>query len=189
MDSDPNHKKQYQITKNSDIIDFGRNHKNEFSAPKSVRELTLTRERSRTEINGFLDSIKADHLLGPTQGWKAAFGARYNGALIAVCVLSRPVSRFEDNGETISISRLASIPKRPDNTGSWLIARARKWAFLEGYKKVIAYSGVDGNPGTVYKAAGFELVSKDTAIGSGWTNRENRKEWEDYTRIKWRYCF
>jgi len=158
-------------------------------APESIEEMNLTRERSRADINNFLDSAAVGHELGSIPGWKAAFGARFNGELVAVCVLGRPVARHINAEKVISITRFAALPTRPANTGSWLIARAREWAYLEGYQKVIAYAGVAGNYGTIYEAAGFELVKKDEARGDSWNSRENRKTVSDFTRRKWEYTF
>lgn len=157
--------------------------------PDSVDDLEVCRERSRSEINDFLESEQVGHQLGGVPGWKAAFGARYNGTLIAVCVLGRPVARMIDAEKVISISRFAAVPSRPDNTGSWLIARARRWAGLEGYEKIIAYAGVAGNYGTIYEAAGFTLVKTDEARGDNWNTRENRRTVSDFTRRKWEYAF
>lgn len=154
--------------------------------PPSVSDLELHRERSRNEINEFLES-KVDHQLGSVPGWKAAFGARYQGELIAVCVLGRPVARQIDADRVISISRFAARPSRPANTGSWLIARAREWARLEGYEKIIAYAGVAGNYGKIYEAAGFRLQKEEEASGDSWTNREGRQRLPDYVRRKWAY--
>ncbi len=153
--------------------------------PNSVNDLRLNRERSRSEVNNFLDTEIVDHELGSVPGWKAAFGARFNEELVAVCILGRPVARHIDADEVISISRFAALPTRPANTGSWLIARARRWARLEGYRKLIAYAGVAGNYGTIYEAAGFELIKQDEAQGDSWNSRENRKTVSDFTRRKW----
>lgn len=158
-------------------------------SPSSVSDLRMCRERSRTDINAFLEDREVDHKLGSVPGWKAAFGARYRNKLIAVCVLGRPVARQIDAESVVSITRFATRPCRPANTGSWLIARARDWARLEGYEKVIAYAGVAGNYGTIYEAAGFELVRVDQARGDGWTNRDGRTEFCDYKRRKWKYEF
>ncbi len=155
----------------------------------SIRDLKLHRERSRNEVNQFLESDDINHNRGGVPGWKAAFGARYENELIAVCVLSRPVARKLDDGDTISISRLAARPTRPANTGSWLIARARRWAELEGFERIIAYAGVAGNYGTVYEAAGFVIEDTVEADGTGWQSRSNRDSWENYTRHRWVYEF
>jgi len=157
------------------------------SQPGTVNELDVCRERSRTEVNDFLESEDVDHQLGGVPGWKAAFGARYNGRLIAVCVLGRPVARHIDANRIISISRFAALRSRPENTGSWLIARARRWARLEGYQKLIAYAGVAGNYGTIYEAAGFRLVKTDEAQGDSWNSRDNRRTVSDFIRRKWEY--
>lgn len=161
--------------------------KEKYPFPDSVSELRLTRERSRTEINNFLESDEVNHKLGGIPGWKAAFGARYESELIAVCVLGRPVARMVDEDEEISITRYGARPERPSNTGSWLIARARKWAFLEGYQRISAHAGVAGNAGTIYAAAGFELVREEKAQGDSWQSREGRSEVDDFIRRKWIY--
>ena len=159
----------------------------ELPKPNTVANLDLCRERSRTEVNEFLESTIVDHQLGSVPGWKAAFGARFNGELVAVCVLGRPVARHIDHDNIISISRFAAIPTRPANTGSWLIAKAREWARLEGFQRIIAYAGVAGNYGTIYEAAGFDLVKVDEASGESWNSRENRRTVSDFTRRKWVY--
>lgn len=163
--------------------------KTDMPKPNSVEDLKLRRERSRTEINEFLEKEIVDHKLGSVPGWKAAFGARFNGSLTAVCVLGRPVARKINQNKVISISRYAALPTRPQNTGSWLIARARDWARLEGYKKVIAYAGVAGNHGTIYEATGFEIEKIDEASGDGWDTRNSRQTVDDFTRLKWSYKF
>ena len=153
----------------------------------SVSDLRLSRERSRNEVNAFLESNPVGHKLGGVPGWKAAFGARYQSELIAICILGRPVSRMVDADEEISITRFGTRPERPANTGSWLIARARDWAFLEGYQRISAHAGVAGNRGTVYSAAGFKLVREEKAQGDSWQSREGRSSVDDFIRRKWIY--
>lgn len=58
--------------------------KNQLSTPNSVAELNLCRERSREEVNEFLEHDLVNHQLGSIPGWKAAFGARYEEKLIAI---------------------------------------------------------------------------------------------------------
>jgi GNAT superfamily N-acetyltransferase len=155
-------------------------------SPRTLSQLRLTRERSRAPVNAFLES---HHPLGAEPGWKACFGARYADQLVAVVVLGRPKARLTDDGSVLSVTRFARRDDRPDNTGSWLLARARDWARLEGYERLIAHAGVAGNVGTVYEAAGFRLARETTADGAGWTNRDGRDEWPDYTRRTYEYRF
>jgi len=155
--------------------------------PSSVNHLTLSRERKKKPVNLFIDEF---HELGPLHLWKACFAARYRGNLVAVVILKRPASPQVDDGHTLSISRFATRPDRPANTGSWLISKARDWAALEGYDELIAYAGVAGNRGVVYSAAGFECENDDNPAvggGDGWTNRENRKVLPEYEKRKWTY--
>lgn len=150
-------------------------------------ELELTRETSRKEVNTFLERDDVDHDLGGVTGWRACYGARYNGRLVGVCVVGRPTSRHLDHERVVEITRYASRPDRPGNMGSWLVSKAREWAAIEGYEKIIAYAGVAGNEGTLYTACGFELEEETQASGDGWTNRKGRDSWSDYTRKKWAY--
>ena len=151
-------------------------------AADSVDDLEVTRERTKQPIDAFIESW---HSLDPVPGWKAAFGARYQDRLVAVIIIGRPVSRVVDDGSELSITRYARRDDRPDNTGSWLIARVKPWVKLEGYDTLSAHAGIAGNYGTVYEAAGAECVKVDKAKGDGWSNRDNRDEWDDYERRKW----
>ena len=153
--------------------------------PASVSDLTLSRERSRKQVNLFLERV---HPRGGVTGWKACFGARFEGYLVACLVLERPSARHADDGTRVEISRYGIREDRPANTGSWLIARARRWAALEGYAEIITYAGVAGNKGVTYAASGFECVDTTVADGSGWlTQGDDRDTWDDYERRKWVY--
>lgn len=156
-------------------------------SPPSTDDLRLTRERERQPVNEFLEQR---HPLGGVPGWKACFGARYDDLLVAVVVLGRPVARMADDGTELSITRFCRRDDRPANTGSWIIARARKWSELEGYHSLSAHAGVAGNHGTVYEAAGFCCESVALADGTGWlTQGDDRDTWDDYERRKWVYRF
>lgn len=151
----------------------------------SVDALELVRERTKQPVNEFLEQR---HPLGSVPGWKACFSARYRDSIVALVIVGRPTSRVADDGTELSITRFCRRDDRPANTGSWLIARARQWASLEGYDTLTAHAGVAGNYGTVYEAAGFECVDVTLADGSGWlTQGEDRKTWDDYERRKWEY--
>lgn len=152
--------------------------------PPSTGDLQLSRERSRTDVTRFLER---NHPRGGVPGWKACFGARYEGHLVACVVLERPSARMLDDGTVVEITRFALREDRPANTGSWLIARARRWAALEGFERLISYAGVAGNEGITYQAAGFECADVSVADGSGWTNRSNRDSWGDYERRRYEY--
>jgi GNAT superfamily N-acetyltransferase len=161
----------------------------EDSAPAAAVQtagLSVSRERSRNAVNAFLEHPVVDHDLGGVVGWKAAFGARHQGDLVAVCVLSRPSARGADDGVTLELNRYAAHPNRPPNTATWLIARAADWARLEGYDQLLTYAGVSNdNEGTIYQASNFERDGVSSADGSGWSTREGRESRDDYTRRRY----
>jgi hypothetical protein len=152
--------------------------------PPSVDALELTRERDRTSVNEFLEQR---HPLGGVPGWKACFSARYQDSIVAVIVLSRPVSAQNDDGTELSITRFCRRPDRPANTGSWLIARGRTWARLEGFDTLAAHSGVADNYGTVYDAAGFDVSRTRQSRADDWQRRDERNSYGEYERRKWVY--
>ena len=152
--------------------------------PSSLDDLELTRERSTKTVNRFLER---NHPRGSVPGWLSCFGARHQSHLVACIVISRPTARGLDDGVTAEITRFGIRDDRPANTGSWLIAKARRWLELEGYDRLITYAGVAGNYGTTYEAAGFDIDDISMADGSGWTNRADRDEWDDYERRRWIY--
>ena len=151
--------------------------------PSNTDDLELVRERKRQPVNEFLEQR---HPLGSVPGWKACFSARYRDSIVAVVIVGRPVARQADDGRELSITRFCRRDDRPANTGSWLIARARQWAALEGYDTLSAHAGVAGNYGTVYEAAGFECTGVTMADGRGWLRHgDDRDSWDDYERRKW----
>lgn len=152
-------------------------------SPSSIDDITLVRERERQPANEFLEQR---HPLGGVPGWKACWSGRYKDSIVGLIVVGRPVARAADDGTELSITRYCRRDDRPANFGSWLIARARKWAELEGYDCISAHAGVAGNYGTVYEAAGFEVEDVTMADGAGWlTQGEDRDTWDDYERRKW----
>lgn len=151
--------------------------------PESITDCELVRERELRPVSEFLEQR---HPLGKVPGWKACFSARYRDSIVALVVLGRPVARMADDGSEISVTRFCRRDDRPANTGSWLIARAREWARLEGFETMSAHSGVAGNYGTVYEAAGFTCEDVSIANGSGWLSQgDDRDTWDDYERRKW----
>lgn len=152
-------------------------------AAPSVDALELVRERTKQPVNEFLEQR---HPLGGVPGWKACFSGRYQDSIVGLVVVGRPTARMADDGTELSITRFCRRDDRPANFGSWLIARARTWAELEGFDSITAHAGVAGNPGTVYEAAGFDIEEVRMADGSGWLRHGgDRETWDDYERRKW----
>lgn len=158
----------------------------------STKALTLSAERgsgSKYRINGFLKhpeiSYKGD-VVG--NGFKIALTAQYNGNDVAMAVLGKPTARLGwDDANVIQLLKFAAHPDRPQNTGSWLLSKAYKWAELECYDTFLTYAGeMNENTGVMYSAANFDCIDVEANHdGDGWTNRENREGRGTYTKRTW----
>lgn len=152
------------------------------SQPARARQLYASLIHDRRPVNAFLS---AHHYLGGVPGWKFCMGAFYRFELVGVAVIGRPVSRHEDNGETLEIIRLAFAPGAPKNAPSWLIGRVKQLAWLQGKRRLIAYASTgEGHRGTIYKAAGFELVGETR--GEKWS-RDGRPRADQDTSPKLKF--
>lgn len=86
----------------------------------------------------------------------------------------------DDTGDSWVDEEERSVSSLQENTASWLISRALQWAKLEGYEKVISYSGsANMNEGHIYRATDFEHAGFSDSAGDGWTNREGREQWQN----------
>lgn len=170
------HPRHAGLSENQDIADVDLR-----IAPDSPSELTFEKiegRGSRSEVNNFLNGAGDGlvfHELGGVASWKAAFVARYDGAIVSALVLHH--YHPSTNGVEIAITRLANHTSAPANTSTWMIARARKWAERTGYERMATYAGVGGNCGTCYRAAGFDAVGNPVTVsGTQWTG-DDGEEW------------
>lgn len=153
------------------------------TAPESPGDLTFEKiegRGSRTEVNNFLegsDDGLVSHELGKVASWKAAFVARYDGAIVSTVTMHH--YHPSTNGVEIAITRVANHPSAPKNTSTWMIARARKWAERAGgYKRIATYAGVGGNEGVCYRAAGFDAIGEPVEVeGKDWKGDRDGETW------------
>lgn len=129
---------------------------------KTLRLISVTLR----EANAFVLAHHRHHKA--VRGHKFSLGAVAEGIIVAVCIVGRPVARMNDDGETVEITRLASLGTR--NACSFLYGAARRAAFALGYKRIITYI-LDTEPGTTLRAAGFRLIGKR---GGGSWSRASR---------------
>lgn len=132
-------------------------------SPKKLRFEKASGTGSRNLVNRLLgggSDGQFDHLLPGVQKWKHAFVASYDGRPYSVAVLehSRNTHLGEGTGEKLLyLSRLCNHPHAPKNTSSWMLGRIRGWLrHNTEVETLVALAGIDGNDGTVYKAANFE---------------------------------
>jgi GNAT superfamily N-acetyltransferase len=153
--------------------------------------LELRAERgcnARERVNGFLKHPTVQYQHDPvTKPFRIALTAVYEGRDVAMAVLGRPSGRHNADGQTLELYRFAAHPKRPANTGSWLLSRCCRWATLEGYDPLLTYAGVQNdNEGTMYRAAGFTHLDTTTADLNEWHSRSGRVGGGTYRKRRYR---
>ena len=121
-------------------------------------------------------------------GHKFSIGAEYQGRLVGVVIVGRPVARKLDNKFTLEINRNCVLDDAPKGTCSFLYAKAIKIWQTMGGKKIITYT-LENESGSSLKAVRF---NKDTTIrifkkNTGWTTRKNRvwQKVQSIPRIRW----
>lgn len=100
------------------------------------------------------------------QGHKFSFGLSDGLNIVGVVVAGRPVSRFNDDGETLEVTRLCVLAGFK-NGCSKLYSSVAKIAKIMGYKKIITYV-LDSEVGTSLRASGWTL--EKITNGGSWNS-------------------
>jgi hypothetical protein len=100
----------------------------------------------------------------PPVGHKFSIACEVDGEILGVCVVGRPVSRHEDNGWTLEVTRMCADGTK--NVCSKLYRTAWNVAKNLGYKKLITYI-LDSENGASVRAAGYALIGE--AGGGSWS--------------------
>lgn len=117
------------------------------------------------------------------------YGGRFDGDLHAVAIWSSPVAanRLKDGKQLLELRRFAIAESAPSNTGSRMLAIMRKLIKKEfpDLIRLISYQDTEVHNGTIYKAAGWNLVA--TNEGISWTNekRKRNKEQSIAPKARW----
>lgn len=107
------------------------------------------------EANAFVQQLHRHH--GPVVGHKFSLGAAMGDRIVGVAIIGRPVSRGNDNGMTLEITRLCTDGTR--NACSFLYGAARRATFALGYRRLGTYT-LPGEGGASLRAAGWRLVGE-----------------------------
>lgn len=102
--------------------------------------------------------------------------------LVGVAIVGRPVSRIEQDGWTLEITRVATDGTR--NAFSSLYAAARTAAFSLGWRRVITYN-LESEGGYSLRGAGFACLGDRR--GGSWDRRLRPRvdKHPTQTKIKW----
>lgn len=126
-----------------------------------------------SEAAAFVNAFHRHHI-APV-GHKYSIALSENEQIIGVVIVSRPVSRHEDNGFTLEVTRLCVI-EGYQNACSRLYAAAWRVAKNLGYKRLITYI-LETERGISLKAAGMKCVGK--VRGESW-NRKKRVRFDKH---------
>jgi hypothetical protein len=143
---------------------------------RSIRGERLCSRRSRLrpinlkEAREFIDRNHRHHE-GPS-GWKYGIALEDDLSVIGVVVCGRPVSRHNDDGETIEVTRCCVLGGEMRNAVSTLYGAACRAAKAMGYKRAITYT-LDSEEGSSCLAAGFK--QDGTTKGRSWNNKSRSR--------------
>lgn len=105
------------------------------------------------EANAFVLEHHRHHQ--PVRGCKFCLGVSDGDSVVGVAICGRPVSRLEDNGWCIEVTRACTDGTR--NVNSKLYSACRRAAFALGYRKIITYT-LPSESGTSLVAAGWTCL-------------------------------
>ena len=116
------------------------------------------------EANQFVLEHHRHH--GKVTGHKYSIGATDGEKIVGVAIVSRPISRYLDDGLTLEVTRVCTDGTK--NACSILYAAAWRAARAMGYKRMVTYI-LESENGTSVKAAGWKCVGE--AGGLRWTGK------------------
>lgn len=143
------------------------------------------------EANAFVEKHHRHH--GPVRGAKFCVGVAAMGPpirdgestvwrIVGVAIVGRPVSRHEDDGWTLEVTRTCTDGTKDAN--SMLYGACRRAAFALGYRRLITYT-LQTEPGTGLRAAGWRCLGE--AGGGSW-HRQHRPRVDTHptqAKLKW----
>jgi hypothetical protein len=133
------------------------------------------------EANNFVAEHHRHHQ--PVVGHRFSIGVcDETDTLVGVAIMGRPVSRLQDDGQTIEVNRVAT--DGTPNACSALYGAARRACFALGYKRLITYT-LPSESGSSLRGAGWKCLG--TAGGGSWSRRE-RLRFDEHPlqeKLKW----
>lgn len=123
----------------------------------------------------------------PPAGGLFAVGVSDGLQLVGVAIVSRPVSRQLDNGETVEVVRCCVHDDAPKGSCSFLYARCWQAAKALGWKRCVTYT-LQSESGASMRGAGWKIVAElQGSTGKAWQTRPGR-DWQEVTgqsKFRW----
>lgn len=138
-----------------------------------------------TEARAFVASFHRHN--GAPAGGKFALGCSDGLRLVGAVIVSRPVGRRADDGETLEVTRCCVLDDAPKGSCSFLYGRAWQAAKAMGYRRLITYT-LQSESGASLRGAGWKVVAELSPNRPGmWQTRPGR-EWHAVTgqaKFRW----
>jgi len=125
------------------------------------RKFTLER-LDLDEANAFVARHHRHHM--PVVGHLFSLGAAVGDEIVGVAIVSRPVSRFRDDGVTAEVTRLCTDGTK--DACSFLYGAASRAAFALGFKRIGTYI-LNTENGVSLRAAGWKMIGETP--GRSWS--------------------
>ena len=119
---------------------------------------------SLKEAKQFVDEHHR-HNVSP-QGHKFSIGLNDGEKVIGVIIVGRPISRHNDDGWTLEVTRNC-VMEGYENACSKLYAAAWRASRAMGYKRLMTYT-LKEEPGTSLIAAGWKVIGSTKESPNGW---------------------
>lgn len=122
------------------------------------------------------------------EGKCKAIGAECGGRYYAVAIWSDPVARWLNWTGRYELRRLAIAPDAPRYTASRMLRVMRLLVArkMPAVKILISYQDKDAHMGTIYRAAGWRVVSDNAVPTEGWQSRPSRKTTQsNANKVRW----
>lgn len=124
-----------------------------------------------SEANAFVSKHHRHHK--PVVGHKFSIGVvKYMNMqqheIVGIAIVGRPVARFNDNGWTLEVTRVAT--DGTPNACSSLYGACRRAVFALGYKRLITYT-LPQEGGSSLRGAGWKILGE---AGGGTWDRKDR---------------
>lgn len=137
------------------------------------------------EAREFVDNFHR-HNKAP-QGGIFAVGVSDGTQCVGVAIVGRPVSRHQDDGKTLEVTRCCVLDIAPKGSCSFLYARCWTAAKALGWSKLITYT-LQEESGASLRGAGWKVVAElKPNKETGWQNRPGR-EWQSVVgqaKLRW----
>jgi hypothetical protein len=129
------------------------------------RELHL-QPVTQAEAFAFVDRYHSTH--DAPQEWKFGVGVNDGEQVVGVAIVGRPVSRHQDDGVTLEVTRNCTDGTK--NAASKLYAAAWRAAKNMGYRRLITYTLADSEDGTPLRAVDGYRVVHERNSGGDWSS-------------------